>query len=329
MATKIDWNLPEGVEEILPPKAMKVEKLRRKLIDLYVSSGYEFILPPLIEFSETLGGEAHEELSSYAFTFKDELSGINLSIRPDISEQASRIDAYRIESIKPVRLCYAGDVVKNKISPIHRSRTTIQVGAEIYGDHSMNADLESIQLMIKSLINLGIDKITLSLGHAGLISLVIKELGKNTFSHIQDIEAALSRKSQSDIRALSNKNLTEDKIKLLLDLCNLYGKKEILDSAHKKLKILGKEAKDYLSYLERVVENLDLDERVKIHIDLGEVHGFRYHNGIVFSAFIENAGYCLSKGGRYDGLSKVENLPRSAVGFDLDLLAVVNFANIS
>ena len=148
---------------------------------------------------------------------------------------------------------------------IRDRRTTIQVGAEIYGDHSMDADLESIQLMIKSLINLGIDTITLSLGHAGLISLVMEELGKNNLSHIQDIEAALSRKSQSDIRALNNKDLTEDQINLLLDLCNLYGKKEIIDSAYKKLKILGKEAKDYLSYLERVVENLDLDERVKIH----------------------------------------------------------------
>ena len=110
MNSKIRWTLPDGVDELLPPRAIKVEGLRRDLIDLYISEGYQFIIPPLIELSETLGGEAHEELSSYAFSFKDDLTGKELSIRPDISEQASRIDAYRIPSENEVKLCYAGSL---------------------------------------------------------------------------------------------------------------------------------------------------------------------------------------------------------------------------
>ena len=127
MTSKVRWSLPDGVDELLAPKALEVEKLRRKLIDLYVASNYEFIIPPLLELSETLGGEAHDEISSYAFSFLDDLTGKKLSIRPDISEQASRIDAYRIASKDVIRLCYAGDVVKKRTSKVLRSRTTIQV----------------------------------------------------------------------------------------------------------------------------------------------------------------------------------------------------------
>ena len=150
MSSKIRWSLPDGVDELLPPKAIEVEILRRKLIDEYISSGFEFITPPLLELSESIGGEAHDEIKSHAFSFKDNLTGKDLSIRPDISEQASRIDAYRIQSNEVVKLCYAGEVVKSKVSKSLRSRTTIQVGAEIFGDSSKDAELESINLMLKS-----------------------------------------------------------------------------------------------------------------------------------------------------------------------------------
>ena len=157
MTSKIRWSLPDGVDELLPPKAIEVEMLRRKLIDQYISSSYEFITPPILELSETIGGEAHDEIKSHAFSFKDNLTGKDLSIRPDISEQASRIDDYRIQSNDIVKLCYAGEVVKSKASKVVRSRTTIQVGAEIFGDSSKNAELESINLMLESLKIAGLD----------------------------------------------------------------------------------------------------------------------------------------------------------------------------
>ena len=151
MDSKIRWSLPDGVDELLPPKALEIETLRRKLIDSYIASGYDLIIPPLLELSESIGGEAHEEIKSHAFSFKDNLTGKQLSIRPDISEQASRIDAFRIQSDDIVKLCYAGEVVKSKSSKALRSRTTIQVGAEIFGDSSSDAEFESINLMLQSL----------------------------------------------------------------------------------------------------------------------------------------------------------------------------------
>ncbi len=321
MSSKIRWSLPDGVDELLPPKALEVEMLRRKLIDSYLSSGYEFITPPLLELSETIGGEAHDEIKSHAFSFKDNLTGKNLSIRPDISEQASRIDAYRIQSNDTVRLCYAGEVVKSKSSKVLRSRTTIQVGAEIFGDSSKNAELESISLMLDSLEVAEVENITLSLGHAGLTASILqpfKKLGVDVFSNI---EMALSKKSKSDLNnIISNDHKNKSS---LLALCDMYGTPEILSKAKDEISYIEQSA-SYLEHLNFIVEDIDKKTEVNIHIDLGEIQGFKYHNGIVFSAYSDLASYVLAKGGRYDGLRKSSDHDRPAVGFDLDLIAVSN-----
>ena len=321
MSSKIRWSLPDGVDELLPPKALEVEMLRRKLIDNYLSSGYEFITPPLLELSETIGGEAHDEIKSHAFSFKDNLTGKNLSIRPDISEQASRIDAYRIQSNDTVRLCYAGEVVKSKSSKVLRSRTTIQVGAEIFGDSSKNAELESISLMLDSLEVAEVENITLSLGHAGLTASILqpfKKLGIEVFSNI---EMALSKKSKSDLNnIISNDHKNKGS---LLALCDMYGTPEILSKAKDEFSYIEQSA-SYLEHLNSIVEDIDKKTEVNIHIDLGEIQGFKYHNGIVFSAYSDLASYVLAKGGRYDGLRKSSDHDRPAVGFDLDLIAVSN-----
>ena len=321
MSSKIRWSLPDGVDELLPPKALEVEMLRRKLIDSYLSSGYELITPPLLELSETIGGEAHDEIKSHAFSFKDNLTGKNLSIRPDISEQASRIDAYRIQSSDTVRLCYAGEVVKSKSSKVLRSRTTIQVGAEIFGDSSKNAELESISLMLDSLEVAEVENITLSLGHAGLTASILqpfKKLGIEVFSNI---EMALSKKSKSDLNnIISNDHKNKGS---LLALCDMYGTPEILSKAKDEFSYIEQSA-SYLEHLNSIVEDIDKKTEVNIHIDLGEIQGFKYHNGIVFSAYSDLASYVLAKGGRYDGLRKSSDQDRPAVGFDLDLIAVSN-----
>ena len=322
MTSKVRWSLPDGVDELLAPRAIEVEKLRRKLVDLYVASNYEFIIPPLLELSETLGGEAHDEISSYAFSFLDDLTGKTLSIRPDISEQASRIDAYRIASKDVVRLCYAGEVVKKRSSKVLRSRTTIQVGAEIFGDSSIESDLESINLMIQSLQEVGLKDITLSLGHAGFTELILslfKDLDDSKFSQLEE---ALIKKSKSDIANIissDNKNLP-----LIMNLCDMYGEEGIIEEAKSTYKDLGNKAISYLEHLNQIVKALNFDQSVNIHIDIGEVQGFKYHNGIVFSAYSGSAGYALAKGGRYDGLRKAEDDDRPAIGFDLDLIAVSN-----
>ena len=321
MTSKIRWSLPDGVDELLPPKALQVETLRRNLVDKYIDSGYEFIIPPLLELSETIGGEAHDEIKSHAFSFKDNLTGKNLSIRPDISEQASRIDAYRIQSDETVRLCYAGEVVKSKSSKVLRSRTTIQVGAEIFGDPSKEAELESINLMLSSLAIARIENTTLSLGHAGFTASVLapfKDLGEEIFLNI---EVALFKKSKSDLdNIIPDSHVSKGS---LITLCDMYGKKDIIKKAKEEFSHI-ENSNDCLDHLEAIVEEIEAKQEMNLHIDLGEIQGFKYHNGIVFSAYSNSAGYVLAKGGRYDGLRKSSDQDRPAVGFDLDLIAVSN-----
>ena len=321
MTSKIRWSLPDGVDELLPPKALQVETLRRNLVDKYIDSGYEFIIPPLLELSETIGGEAHDEIKSHAFSFKDNLTGKNLSIRPDISEQASRIDAYRIQSDETVRLCYAGEVVKSKSSKVLRSRTTIQVGAEIFGDPSKEAELESINLMLSSLAIARIENTTLSLGHAGFTASVLapfKDLGEEIFLNI---EVALFKKSKSDLdNIIPDSHVSKGS---LITLCDMYGKKDIIKKAKEEFSHI-ENSNDCLDHLEAIVEEIEEKQEINLHIDLGEIQGFKYHNGIVFSAYSNSAGYVLAKGGRYDGLRKSSDQDRPAVGFDLDLIAVSN-----
>tara|TARA_B100001250_G_scaffold361268_1_gene339257 strand:- start:8864 stop:9862 length:999 start_codon:yes stop_codon:yes gene_type:complete len=328
MTSKIPWSLPEGVEEILPPRAIKVENFRRKLIDLYIKEGYEFIIPPLLELTKTLGGEAHDEIASHAFTFTDEVSNQSVSIRPDMSEQAARIDAYRLESSGITRLCYAGEVLKKEFSSISRSRMTFQVGSEIFGDPSIKADIESINLMVESLKTLGVNDITLSIGESGLINSILNTIGDSPILR-SELESVLSKKSQSDIRDLSDKGLTDQNVDLLLNVSKMYGDKNVLNKAEKELAHLGKEVKQKIDYLKSLLDNLPVDEDVTLHLDLGEIPGFKYHTGVVFSAFSKEAGYCLSKGGRYDGLTKEGTRSRSAVGFDLDLLAVSEISSLN
>ena len=321
MTSKIRWSLPDGVDELLPPKALEVEILRRSLLDQYIDAGYAFIIPPLLELSETIGGEAHDEIKSHAFSFRDDLTGKNLSIRPDISEQASRIDAYRIQSNDVVRLCYAGEVVKSKSSKVLRSRTTIQVGAEIFGDSSIEAELESIKLMLDSLEIAGVSDTTLSLGHAGFTASVLepfKNLGQEVFANI---ETALSKKSKSDlINIIPDSHESKSS---LINLCDIYGEKDIIQKAKAEFSHI-KNSDNLLEHLEKVANKIESFSDINLHIDLGEIQGFKYHNGIVFSAYSDSVGYVLAKGGRYDGLRKSSDQDRPAVGFDLDLIAVSN-----
>ena len=321
MTSKIRWSLPDGVDVLLPPKALEVEILRRSLIDQYIDVGYAFIIPPLLELSETIGGEAHDEIKSHAFSFRDDLTGKNLSIRPDISEQASRIDAYRIQSNDVVRLCYAGEVVKSKSSKVLRSRTTIQVGAEIFGDSSIEAELESIKLMLDSLEIAGVSNTTLSLGHAGFTASVLepfKNLGQEVFANI---ETALSKKSKSDlINIIPDSHESKSS---LINLCDIYGEKDIIQKAKAEFSHI-KNSDNLLEHLEKVANKIESFSDINLHIDLGEIQGFKYHNGIVFSAYSDSVGYVLAKGGRYDGLRKSSDQDRPAVGFDLDLIAVSN-----
>ncbi|HMV72664.1 MAG TPA: ATP phosphoribosyltransferase regulatory subunit, partial [Pseudomonadales bacterium] len=170
------WLLPEGVEELLPAQAARVERLRRELLDLFARWGYELVIPPLIEFTDSLLIGLGKDLDLQTFTLTDQLSGRLLGVRSDITAQTARIDAHSLRREGPVRLCYAGSVLHTRRRSPFASRSPIQLGAELYGDASAESDLEVVCLMLETLRRLGVREVTLDLGHVGIFRELMREL---------------------------------------------------------------------------------------------------------------------------------------------------------
>ena len=149
------WQLPDGVEEVLPARAESVERLRRTLLDLYRSWGYRLVIPPLVEFTESLLVGLGEDLDLLTFKLTDQISGRTLGIRADITPQVARIDAHSLAEEGVTRLCYAGATLHTRPKSLLASRSPIQVGAELYGDSSPGADIEIMRLMLATLETVG------------------------------------------------------------------------------------------------------------------------------------------------------------------------------
>src|SRR3984893_5821523 len=168
------WLLPENIADVLPSEARKIEELRRALLDRFRAHGYEMVMPPLLEYIESLLTSGGSDLNLRTFKLVDQLSGRTLGLRADITPQVSRIDAHLLNRQGVTRLCYAGNVLHTRPRGLHATREQIQIGAEIYGHAGLEADLEIQQLMLDSLRLSGLDKVRLDLCHAGVLAALLE-----------------------------------------------------------------------------------------------------------------------------------------------------------
>src|SRR5690606_36113249 len=140
--TKVDrWLLPEGIEEILPNQAFAVERLRRQLLDVYHAWGYDLVIPPLVEFTDSLLSGSGRDLDLLTFKLTDQHSGRMMGVRADVTPQTARMDAHSLRRNGPNRLCYASTVLYTRSRAPLSSRTPIQVGVELYGEAGLGADI--------------------------------------------------------------------------------------------------------------------------------------------------------------------------------------------
>ena len=231
MTTVNHWQLPDGVEEILPAQAEAVESLRRALLDLYRSWGYRLVIPPLVEFTESLLVGLGEDLDLLTFKLTDQISGRTLGIRADITPQVARIDAHSLAEEGVTRLCYAGSTLHTRPKSLLASRSPIQVGAELYGDDSPGADVEIVRLMLATLAAAGLTRITLDLGHVGVYEAVLARAGLSEEQESTVFEA-LQRKSVPDLhQALVD--VPPAVADLIVALANLHGDESVLDDARR------------------------------------------------------------------------------------------------
>jgi len=314
------WLLPEGVEELLPAQAARVERLRRELLDLFARWGYELVIPPLIEFTDSLLIGLGKDLDLQTFTLTDQLSGRLLGVRSDITAQTARIDAHSLRREGPVRLCYAGSVLHTRRRSPFASRSPIQLGAELYGDASAESDLEVVCLMLETLRRLGVREVTLDLGHVGIFRELMRELALPRTVR-EALFDALQYKSAPAIAALVDAaDLEPADAALLRRLASLSGGADVLVQARELFAERAPAACAALDELTALAGRIGARAPgVTLHFDLCELHGYHYHTGLVFAAYVGGQGEAVANGGRYDDIGRVFGRARPATGFSFDL----------
>ncbi len=313
------WLLPEGIDEILPPEAGSLERLRRELLDLYYSWGYELIFPPFIEYLDSLLTGTGRDLDIQTFKLTDQITGRTLGIRADITPQAARIDAHQLRRECPTRLCYLGTTLKTRSDELSGSRSPLQVGAELYGYKGIEAELEIIQLMLESLGRAGLQGIYLDLGHVGIFRGLARQAGLAEDQELALFDA-LQRKAVPELHALiEGFGITAAVGDMLVALAELSGD-DVLQDARSQLAAASPEvlaALDELSRLDQRLKQLHPD--LPVHYDLAELRGYHYHTGPVFAAFLPGTGQEVARGGRYDDIGRVFGRARPACGFSANL----------
>lgn len=314
------WILPDGVEEILPDEAYKLESLRRQLLDLYASWGYQLVITPLIEYLESLLVGSSHDLELHTFKIIDQLSGRMMGVRADITPQAARIDAHCLNKNGPVRLCYADSVLHTKPQGLLNSRVPIRVGAELYGHAGVECDIELVCLMHATLQAAEIGDLHIVLGHVGLFRSLVQE-AKLSAETQQVLFEAVQRKAYDEIDTVVTTSVNDKKLgDLLKKLARLSGDASVLDEAKTVFANAPASVKREFADLVAIVQGVQQRiPEIVLCYDLCELRGFEYHTGIVFAAYTPAYGRVVAQGGRYDHIGEVFGRARPASGFDSDL----------
>lgn len=312
------WLLPDAVDEYLPPQAEALERLRRELLDMFFGWGYELVIPPLIEYLESL--LVGNDLDLETFKLIDQATGRLLGVRADITPQAARIDAHRLSRRGPARLCYLDPVVRTRQGGFASSRNPLQVGAELYGHAGIESDIEVLRLMVRTLRVAGLGHFHVDLGHVGIFRALAREAGLDQAQE-SFLFNALQRKARPEIEAyLARLALDDAHRRRLIALVELNGGDGVLDEARSQLRGAGGEVAAALDSLRQMAEAAQCQlATIELHYDLAELRGYRYQSGVVFAAFVPSHGWEVARGGRYDDIGRFFGRTRPATGFSTDL----------
>lgn len=314
------WLLPEGIEEVLPAEARQLESLRRQMLDLFVSWGYEPVMPPLIEYLEALLTGVGKELDLQTFKLTDQLSGRLMGLRADMTPQAARIDAHYLKRKGPARLCYIGPSLRTRPDAFGGTREPLQLGAELFGHSGPESDAEVLRLMLEMLGAVGISNAHVDLGHVGIFRALTAAAGLDSTQESALFEA-VQRKAESEIGdMLSSWKVSKQLKSGLMALTALNGDSDVITEARAIFANAPQPVLAALDDLGEVIRLIQRDMPAQIlYVDLAELSGYGYHTGTVFSAIVPGHGKAIANGGRYDGIGKAFGRNRSATGFGADL----------
>jgi len=330
MSSRTRWLLPAGIEEVLPKEAAVLESYRRRSLDLFAAWGYQLVIPPFIEFLDSLLVGECEDLNLQTFKLTDQLSGRTMGVRADMTPQVARIDAHMIKSNAPSRLCYCGTVLNTRPETAGGTRSPLQLGAELYGHNGLASDTEIISLMTTTLQTSGIDRILLDIGHTGIYEALVTA-AKLTDETEADLFSMLQRKSSPDIKSLlATIECNSDIKQAIIKLVDLHGTTDVLQHAREQLASGGEKVLQCINYIEELTNNLSAKlSNTSIHYDLAEARGYHYQKGIVFTAFCAKSGKELARGGRYDNIGETFGRARPATGFSTDLRQLITASELA
>ncbi len=319
------WLLPEDIADVLPAEARKVETLRRAILDLYQSYGYELVSPPILEFLDSLLTGTGSDLNLQTFKLVDQLSGRTLGLRADMTPQVARIDAHLLNRQGITRLCYAGSIAHARTPVGSSAREELQLGAEIYGCATWEADFEAISLLLQTLSLAGLDQVYLDLSHAGVLVGILdgQDIGK---VEVETLYGLLQTKDRPRLAAWAQ-CLPAQSAAALMALTELNGScAEVLANAKKTLP-KHQLIDEALSQLDKLLSAASaLPAGLELSIDLADLRGYQYHSGVMFAAYVDKLPQPIARGGRYDHVGQAFGRPRPATGFSLDLLTLANLS---
>jgi ATP phosphoribosyltransferase regulatory subunit len=314
-----NWVLPEYIEDILPPEARGIESLRARLLELFRVHGYELVMPPLLEYLESLLTGTGHDMDLRTFKLVDQLSGRTMGLRADITPQVARIDAHLLNREGVTRLCYCGPVLHTLPAGLTSTREPLQIGAEIYGHAGIESDLEIQQLLTQALRLCKLPGVRLDIGHVAVFRSLAQRAGVSAGLEA-DLFAGLQAKDVAALRALT-KGVDKAARNAILLLPELYGGREVIARARRELPRHA-EITRALADLDR----LTAIEDIPVSIDLADLRGYHYHSGVAFAAYCASLPNAIALGGRYDGVGKAFGRARPATGFTLYLIELARIA---
>ena len=319
MSDTTRWLLPNGIDELLPEQARRVEHCRRRLLDICAGWGYEYVVPPLVEFSDSLLVGLGADLDELTCKFADRETGKTLAVRADITPQVARIDAHSLGRANVTRLSYAGSTLKSVANSIPADRSPVQMGAEIFGSADIAADVEVVDLLLSLVTQNGLSDVTFDIGHVAFCDLVLNATGLDSEQR-ETVLSLLARKATSELDRFLMKLSDQSERDQVQLLASMHGGRDVIARAREGFAdVSGVSA--LMDDLEAVLSSCDRNGNVNVYIDLTEAHGYRYHSGVVFALYARELGAPIAKGGRYDGVGEAFGRSRPATGFAIDLKA--------
>ena len=321
------WLLPEGIEKILPPHAAQLESLCREVLDLFRVWGYDLVMPPLIEYLDSLLTGTGEDLDLQTFKITDQLSGRSMGLRADMTPQVARIDAHILKSEFPTRLCYLGTVIHTRPGGHGGTRAPLQIGAELHGHAGSESDTEILCLMLKTLKLAGLKNVHVDLGHVGIYKGLLDGLKLNAEQESLLFDA-LQRKAKAELQALFDEwSLASNAAQMMLSLIDLNGDIAVLDEARQRLAGAGDSVLACLDELEKITSLAKRQLKdAPLYFDLAELRGYHYYTGFTFAAYVPGEGQGIAFGGRYDDVGEAFGRARPATGFSTDVKTVFSLS---